>query len=150
ADYLAGRLVPAATDEDVHGFAERVLGERLGPLAGKIRAGRSRNDQAANDLRLYLRDRVRVLAARLLDVVEALLGQARQHVRTVAPGFTHLQPAQPVSFGHHLAAHAQSLMRDIHRLRDWDARTAYSPLGAAALAGSPLVPEPEHAATQLG
>ena len=150
ADYLAGRLAPAATDEDVHGFAERVLAERLGPLAGKIRAGRSRNDQAANDLRLYLRDRARVLQERLLDVVEALLRQAREHVHTVAPGFTHLQPAQPVSFGHHLAAHAQSLMRDTDRLRDWDARTAYSPLGAAALAGSPLVPEPEHAAARLG
>ncbi|MDQ7905202.1 argininosuccinate lyase [Phytohabitans sp. ZYX-F-186] len=149
-EYRAGALTPAPGDEDVHGFVERVLAERLGPLAGKIRAGRSRNDQAANNLRLYLRDRARTVHSGLLDVVDALLEQARRHARTLAPGFTHLQPAQPVAFGHLLLAHAQRAWRDADRIRDWDARTARSPLGAAALAGSPIVPHPEEAARRLG
>jgi len=149
-EYRAGTLAPAPGDEDVHGFAERVLAQRLGPLAGKVRAGRSRNDQAANNLRLYLRDRARTVHDRLLDVVDALLGQAGRHLTSVAPGFTHLQPAQPVVFGHLLLAHAQRVWRDATRIRDWDARAALSPLGAAALAGSPLVPHPEEAATRLG
>ncbi|WP_432991876.1 argininosuccinate lyase [Dactylosporangium sp. CA-233914] len=150
ADHRAGTLAPTPADEDVHGFVERVLAQRLGALAGKVRAGRSRNDQAANNLRLYLRDQVRVVHGQLLDVAAALVDQARRHLHTLAPGFTHLQPAQPIVFGHLLAAHAQSLCRDAGRIRDWDARVAFSPLGAAALGGSPIVPHPQHAARQLG
>jgi argininosuccinate lyase len=149
-DWLAGALQPTESDEDLFGFLERVLVERAGPLGGLLRAGRSRNDQAANDLRLYLRDHARTVHSLLLDLAGVLREQADRHRRTVAPGFTHLQPAQPVVFGHHLLAHCQALLRDVARLEDWDVRASLSPLGAAALAGSPLVPKPEAMAEELG
>ncbi|GGH16560.1 argininosuccinate lyase [Alsobacter metallidurans] len=149
-DFHAGALEPAPTDEDVHTFVERALVARLGPLGGKLRAGRSRNDQAANDLKLYLRDGARHLAAALLGLQDALVGQAERHVETVAPGFTHLQPAQPVTFAHQLLAHAQTILRDVDRLRDWDRRHATSPLGAAALAGSAIALRADLSAAELG
>jgi len=150
AEYVNGALRPAPQDEDLFGFLERVLVERVGALGGKLRAGRSRNDQAVNDLRLYLRDHARVIHDLVLDLVTALLEQAAVHRRTIAPGFTHLQPAQPIVFGHHLLAHCQGLLREIDRLHDWDRRASLSPLGAAALAGSPLVTSPETVADALG
>ncbi|MEV0696828.1 argininosuccinate lyase [Saccharopolyspora sp. NPDC050389] len=150
ADVRAGRVASTPDDEDVHTFIERVLLQRLGPLGGKVRAGRSRNDQAANDLRLFLRDRVRTIVAEVADLQDALIAQARQHVRSIAPGFTHLQPAQPVVFAHQLLAHAQSFSRDVERLQDWDRRSARSPLGAAALAGSSVAVRPELSAAELG
>ncbi|MFD8456470.1 argininosuccinate lyase [Streptomyces antimycoticus] len=150
ADYRAGEVAPSDADEDVHTFLERVLTERLGPLGGKLRAGRSRNDQAANDLRLYLRDQSRAVVLAAVDLIDALLAQAAGHSRTPAPGFTHLQPAQPIVFGHQLLAHAHALDRDVDRLRDWDRRAAQSPLGAAALAGSAIARQPELAAAELG
>ena len=150
ADIGAGRSLPQPGDEDVHSFIERLLTERLGTLGGKLRAGRSRNDQTANDLRLYLREQARGLAGLLLDLVDALMDQAAQHTTTLAPGFTHLQPAQPIVWGHQLLAHAQALGRDVDRLHDWDWRSARSPLGAAALAGSALALHPELAAQELG
>ncbi|MGO4573533.1 argininosuccinate lyase [Microvirga sp. 2TAF3] len=150
ADIAAGTLRPSDADEDVHTFLERALMERLGVLGGKLRAGRSRNDQAANDLKLYLRDKGRRIALDLLALQEALASQAGQHMNTLAPGFTHLQPAQPVSFAHQLLAHAQSFARDIERMRDWDRRAARSPLGAAALAGSAIAKQPELSALELG
>jgi argininosuccinate lyase len=134
----------------VHTALERGLLERLGTLGGKLRAGRSRNDQVATDLRLYLRDHARGVAARLVELADALIGQAEGHVETPAPGMTHLQHAQPVSFGHHLLAHVQALLRDLDRLRDWDARAAISPLGAGALAGSSLPLDPVRVARELG
>jgi argininosuccinate lyase len=146
----AGALAPSERDEDVHTFIERVLTERLGAVGGKLRAGRSRNDQAANDLKLYLRHEARALAARVLDLNDALLGQAAQHVETLAPGFTHLQPAQPIVFAHQLLAHAQVFARDVERCIDWDRRHARSPLGAAALAGSAIALSPERSAAELG
>lgn len=146
----AGALLPSPSDEDVHTFLERVLTERLGPLGGKLRAGRSRNDQAANDLKLYLRDQSRRIVVALLALQEALAVQAERHIDAVAPGFTHLQPAQPVSFAHQLLAHAQGFARDITRMQDWDRRAARSPLGAAALAGSALAKQPELSASELG
>jgi argininosuccinate lyase len=149
-DFLAGKIAPGEKDEDIHTFCERILRERLGPLGGKLRAGRSRNDQAANDLKLYLRDQARTLAGLILDLQDALVGQAKAHIGTAAPGFTHLQPAQPVSFGHQLLAHAQAFARDVERLQDWDRRAARSPLGAAALAGSAIAMHPELAAKELG
>jgi argininosuccinate lyase len=145
-----GSVKPSAGDEDVHTFLERVLTEWLGPVGGKLRAGRSRNDQAANDLRLYLRDKGRHMAELVLDLQAALVEQAESHVETISAGFTHLQPAQPVVFAHHLLAHAQALHRDIGRLIDWDRRTARSPLGAAALAGSAICTNPELSAVELG
>ncbi|HEY3506710.1 MAG TPA: argininosuccinate lyase [Actinocatenispora sp.] len=146
----SGEFRPAVADEDVHTALERGLLERLGALGGKLRAGRSRNDQVATDLRLYLRDHVRGLAGRLVDLVEALTEQAQRNVDTPAPGMTHLQHAQPVSFGHQLLAHVQSFGRDLDRLADWDRRAAYSPLGAGALAGSSLPLDPAAVATELG
>jgi argininosuccinate lyase len=149
-DCAAGRFTPTVEDEDVHTALERGLLERLGPLGGKLRAGRSRNDQIATDLRLYLRDAARALAGRLVELAEALARQAGEHVDTPAPGMTHLQHAQPVSFAHQLLAHVQPLLRDLDRLRDWDARAAVSPLGAGALAGSSLPLDPAAVAAELG
>jgi argininosuccinate lyase len=149
-DFSAGTLAPSAGDEDVHTFLERVLVERLGPLGGKLRAGRSRNDQAANNLRLYLRSTGRAIVSALLGLQDALTAQAARHVDTLAPGFTHLQPAQPVVFGHLLLAHAQAFARDADRMIDWDLRAARSPLGAAALAGSAIAVQPERSAVELG
>ena len=150
ADVRSGAFFWTEQDEDIHTALERGLLERLGTLGGKLRAGRSRNDQAATDLRLYLLDAAMDIAGALLALQKALLDQAREHTETVCPGFTHLQPAQPVSFGHHLAAHAQALARDLQRLRDWERRTAFCPLGAAALAGSTIAVHPERSAAELG
>src|SRR5262245_33611323 len=146
----AREFVPTADDEDVHTALERGLLERLGSLGGKLRAGRSRNDQVATDLRLYLRDHARGVAACVVDLAEALVDRAASHVDTPAPGMTHLQPAQPVAFGHQLLAHAQPLLRDLDRLRDWDRRASVSPLGAGALAGSSLPLDPVRVAAELG
>ena len=150
ADVTTGDFTPNPEDEDVHTAIERGLLERLGPLGGKLRAGRSRNDQVATDFRLYLRDQARAIADGVIGLQEALLAQADAHVDTIAPGFTHLQHAQPVSLGHELAKHVHALARDIDRLRDWDERAALSPLGAGALAGSSLGLDPEAVARDLG
>lgn len=149
-DVAAGTLRATDGDEDIHTFLERVLIERLGPLGGKLRAGRSRNDQAANDLKLYLRDVARRMTQDVLALQDALVAQAGAHVETLAPGFTHLQPAQPVTFAHQLLAHAQAFARDVERLRDWDRHSDRSPLGAAALAGSAIALQPEQSARELG
>jgi argininosuccinate lyase len=150
ADVRAGRFSPSDDDEDVHTALERGLLERLGALGGKLRAGRSRNDQAVTDLRLYLRDAAREVATEVVRLQQALILQARANLETIAPGFTHLQAAQPISFGHQLAAHAQALARDVDRLMDWDRRADLSPLGAAALAGSTIAVHPELSAGELG
>ncbi len=150
ADVAAGRFVPSPQDEDVHTALERGLVERLGVLGGRLRAGRSRNDQVATDLRLYLREAARHLVLQVAALQEALLGQAESLVDVPAPGFTHLQHAQPVSFGHELAKHVHALARDVDRLRDWDRRAAFSPLGAGALAGSSLPLDPRSVAAELG
>jgi argininosuccinate lyase len=146
----SGEFRPTVEDEDVHTALERGLLERLGTLGGKLRAGRSRNDQVATDLRLYLRDHARGVAARVVELADALVDQASRHVDTPAPGLTHLQHAQPVTFGHQLLAHVQALLRDLERLRDWDTRAAISPLGAGALAGSSLPLDPVRVAHDLG
>jgi argininosuccinate lyase len=145
-----GSFRPTAADEDVHTALERGLLERLGALGGKLRAGRSRNDQVATDLRLYLRDQVRMIVSRVAELETALLGQAERHADVAAPGFTHLQHAQPVLFAHQLLAHVHAFARDADRLRDWDKRAAISPLGAGALAGSSLPFDPRDLAKQLG
>ncbi|MFZ4510252.1 MAG: argininosuccinate lyase [Candidatus Nanopelagicales bacterium] len=149
-DVASGEFTPGPSDEDVHTAIERGLLERLGPLGGKLRAGRSRNDQVATDFRLYLRDQARAIAAEIIGLQQALLAQAQEHVDTIAPGFTHLQHAQPVSLGHEIAKHVHALARDIDRLRDWDERAALSPLGAGALAGSSLGLDPQAVAAELG
>jgi argininosuccinate lyase len=146
----SGEFRPAATDEDVHTALERGLLERVGALGGKLRAGRSRNDQVATDLRLYLRDHVRLIVSRVAELQTALLAQAAGHLDTPVPGMTHLQHAQPVVFAHQLLAHAHAFTRDVGRLQDWDKRAAVSPLGAGALAGSSLPLDPEAVAAELG
>ncbi|MEO3747547.1 argininosuccinate lyase [Plantactinospora sp. B5E13] len=145
-----GTFRPTVEDEDVHTALERGLLERLGTLGGKLRAGRSRNDQVATDLRLYLRDHARGLAARIVGLADALVEQAARNLETPAPGMTHVQHAQPVTFGHWLLAHVQPLLRDLERLRDWDHRAAVSPLGAGALAGSGLPLDPVAVSKELG
>ena len=150
ADIASGAFAPIPADEDVHTAVERGLIEHLGDLGGKLRAGRSRNDQVSTDFRLYLRDHVRRIVRAVTDLQQALLTQAEAHVDTYSPGFTHLQHAQPVSFGHELAKHVHALGRDVERLADWDRRAARSPLGAGALAGSSLGLDPQAVARELG
>ncbi|MGH8877051.1 MAG: argininosuccinate lyase [Stackebrandtia sp.] len=149
-EVAVGEFTARPEEEDVHAALERGLLERLGPLGGKLRAGRSRNDQIACDLRMYCRDHARGLAAQLLELIDALLERAADHATTPIPGMTHLQHAQPVTFGHQLLAHVQGLLRDLERLRDWDSRAAVSPLGSGALAGSSLPLDPVAVAAELG
>jgi argininosuccinate lyase len=150
AEVAARTVAPIAADEDVHTAVERLLVEKLGDLGGKLRAGRSRNDQVATDFRLFLRDAATQIAGDVLGLVDAINAQAERHITTVSPGFTHLQHAQPVSFGHELAKHSHALLRDVERLADWDRRAARSPLGAGALAGSSLGLDPQRVAEELG
>ncbi|WP_308204058.1 argininosuccinate lyase [Goodfellowiella coeruleoviolacea] len=151
ADVAAGTFTPVPADEDVHTALERGLLERAGKdLGGKLRAGRSRNDQIATLFRMWLRDAARRIAEGTLDVVDALVSQATAHPDAAMPGRTHLQHAQPVLLAHHLLAHAQSLVRDVDRLRDWDRRAAVSPYGSGALAGSSLGLDPAAVAEELG
>ncbi len=151
ADVESGAFVPLPEDEDVHTALERGLIERAGPeLGGRLRAGRSRNDQIATLLRMWLRDAARRIAGGTLDVIDALLDQAQAHSDAPMPGRTHMQHAQPVLLAHHLGAHVQALLRDVERLRDWDARAALSPYGSGALAGSSLGLDPAAVAAELG
>ncbi|HEX5115711.1 MAG TPA: argininosuccinate lyase [Pseudonocardiaceae bacterium] len=151
ADVVSGAFTPSADDEDVHTALERGLLERAGAeLGGRLRAGRSRNDQIATLFRMWLRDAARRVAAGTLDLVDALVGHAHTHPDAVLPGRTHLQHAQPVLLAHHLLAHAQALLRDVSRLVDWDNRTALSPYGGGALAGSSLGLDPVAVAHELG
>ena len=150
--YAAGELVPDPSDEDVHGALERLLVEEVGAdVGGRIRAGRSRNDQIATLFKVFLRDHAAVVAGQVLDLVEALAEQARAAGDAIMPGRTHLQHAQPVLLAHHLQAHCWALLRDVDRLKDWDARVAAdSPYGSGALAGSSLGLDPEGVAAELG
>lgn len=151
ADVADGSFEPLPTDEDVHGALERGLIDRVGPdLGGRLRAGRSRNDQVATLFRLWLRDAVRRVADGVLEVVNALAVQAAAHPAAIMPGKTHLQAAQPILLAHHLLAHAHPLLRDVDRLADFDDRTAVSPYGSGALAGSSLGLDPDAIAEDLG
>jgi argininosuccinate lyase len=151
ADLADGSFVPLPGDEDVHGALERGLIDRAGAdLGGRLRAGRSRNDQVATLFRMWLRDAMRRVAGGVLDVVAALAGQAAAHPEAIMPGKTHLQAAQPVLLAHHLLAHAHPLLRDVERITDFDARTAVSPYGSGALAGSSLGLDPDAIAEELG
>ncbi len=150
-DVTSGAYTAADSDEDVHGSLERGLIERAGAqLGGKLRAGRSRNDQIATLGRMFLRDHARVVAGGVLATIDALVEQARTHLGAAMPGRTHLQHAQPVLLSHHLLAHAWALLRDVQRLQDWDRRAAVSPYGSGALAGSSLGLDPVAVASELG
>jgi len=150
-DVASGGFTPGADDEDVHTALERGLIERVGSaLGGKLRAGRSRNDQIATLVRMYLREEARALAAGVLDVVDALADQAGAHPGAPMPGRTHMQHAQPVLLAHQLLAHVWPLLRDVERWTDWDRRAARSPYGSGALAGSSLGLDPAAVAAELG
>ncbi len=136
--------------EDVHMNIESRLRELIGDAAGRLHTARSRNDQVATDFRLWLRDRLDVLHDELRDLIIALLGQAETHAATLMPGFTHLQPAQPITFGHHLMAYVEMLGRDSERLMDCRKRVNEMPLGAAALAGTSFPIDRMKVAEELG
>ncbi|TQN00007.1 argininosuccinate lyase [Microbacterium lacticum] len=146
-----GSLVAADSDEDVHGALEAALIAEVGAeLGGKLRAGRSRNDQIATLVRLYLLDHARVIARDVLRLIDAIVAQAEAHPEAIMPGRTHLQHAQPILLAHHLQAHAWPLVRDLERLRDWSVRASVSPYGGGALAGATLGLDPQLVADRLG
>ncbi|WP_405372617.1 MULTISPECIES: argininosuccinate lyase [unclassified Microbacterium] len=146
-----GTLVAQEVDEDVHGALEAALIREVGPeLGGKLRAGRSRNDQIATLVRMFLLDHARVIARDLVRIIDAIVAQADAHSGAIMPGRTHLQHAQPVLLAHHLQAHAWPLVRDLERLRDWTARASVSPYGGGALAGATLGLDPQLVADELG
>jgi argininosuccinate lyase len=150
-DLADGSFGPLPSDEDVHGALERGLIDRAGEdLGGRLRAGRSRNDQVATLFRMWLRDAMRVIGDGVLDVVAALAMQAASHPTEIMPGKTHLQSAQPILLAHHLLAHAHPLLRDVDRIVDFDDRAAVSPYGSGALAGSSLGLDPDAIAADLG
>ena len=150
-DVDSGEFAPAPTDEDVHGAMERGLIDRVGPeVGGRLRAGRSRNDQVATLFRMWLRDAIRDIALGVSELIDALSAQAAANPDAIMPGKTHSQAAQPILLAHSLLAHAQPLLRDIQRLQDLDKRLAVSPYGSGALAGSSLQLNPEAIAEELG
>ncbi|MSX66568.1 MAG: argininosuccinate lyase, partial [Actinobacteria bacterium] len=142
SEVASGAFAPIASDEDVHSALERGLTEKLGATGGVLRAGRSRNDQVTTDLRLFTIDHMLEIAQLLTQLQDAILNKANEYVDAPAPGFTHIQHAQPISFGHELAKHAQAFARDLDRIHDWLSRTSVSSLGAGALAGSSLPLDP--------
>src|SRR5262249_48380050 len=136
--------------EDIHMNVEARLAELIGPAAGRLHTARSRNDQVATDFRLYLRDAIDAIDGLLHEYQQALAEKALEHAATVMPGFTHLQPAQPVTFGHHLLAYLEMAARDRGRFADARARLNECPLGAGALAGTSFPLDREMTADALG
>ena len=149
-EVVSGKFAPVESDEDVHSALERGLTEKIGAIGGAIRAGRSRNDQVATDLRLYAIDHMLAIAAELTQLCEVIIAKAAEYSDAPAPGFTHLQHAQPVIFGHEIAKHAHAFQRDLGRISDWLTRSSVSPLGSGALAGSSLPLNPKATAAELG
>jgi len=150
AGLASGELKLDPGSEDVHTEVERLLAEQIGALAGKLHTARSRNDQVALDLRLFLREETDAILERLAALQRALLDAAERHLDTIMPGYTHLQRAQPVLLAHHLLAYFHMFQRDRQRLRDCRRRVNVSPLGAAALAGTSFPIDPSFVAQQLG
>ena len=149
-EVTSGKFVAIESDEDVHSALERGLTAKLGAVGGALRAGRSRNDQVTTDLRMFAIDHMLEIAGLLTALQSSILEKAAEYVNDPAPGFTHIQHAQPVSFGHELAKHAHAFARDLDRINDWLSRTSVSSLGAGALAGSSLPLEPAFTAKNLG
>ena len=145
-----GTLQPSPSDEDVHGALEQALIREVGAdLGGRLRAGRSRNDQIATLVRMYLLDHSHTIARDILRLIDAIVSQSEAHATATMPGRTHLQHAQPILLAHHLQAHAWPLVRELERLRDWSARAAVSPYGGGALAGSSLGLDSQLVAVEL-
>ncbi len=149
-EIIAGKFTYNDSDEDVHSAIERGLIAKIGAIGGALRAGRSRNDLVVTDFKLYLIDHLLEVASLTTELVSAFNQQSAALVEVIAPGFTHLQHAQPIVFGHELAKHSQALLRDVDRIGDWLVRNNFSPLGSGALAGSGLQPNPESSADTLG
>lgn len=135
-DLESGKLEVDLTAEDVHMFVEGALTERIGAEGKMLHTARSRNDQVALDLRMYVKEEIEELQQLVLEMVEALTDKAEEYKKTVMPGYTHLQRAQPITFGHHLMAYAMMYLRDLDRLKDVYKRTNVSPIGCCALAGT--------------
>jgi argininosuccinate lyase len=150
AEIEEGRFAFSARLEDIHMNVEARLAELIGPAAGRLHTARSRNDQVAVDFRLWVKDELRRTEAALTGLIEALLVRAEEHASSVMPGFTHLQAAQPVTFGHHLMAYVEMFGRDLSRARDARERLDESPLGAAALAGTGFDIDRHMTAAELG
>jgi len=150
AEIVAGKFTWSVSLEDVHMNIEAVLTQRIGITGKKLHTGRSRNDQVATDIRLYLRDEIDAIAKELTRLQQGLLHVAEANADTIMPGFTHLQTAQPVTFGHHLLAWFEMLQRDYSRLMDCRKRMNYLPLGAAALAGTTYPIDRAYTAQLLG
>ena len=149
-EFATDTFVFAPGDEDIHTAVERRLGELIGPVSGKLHTGRSRNDQVATDTRLYLLDEIATLQEELTEVQGAIVTQAEAHLDVVMPGYTHLQPAQPVLFSHWLMSYFWMLQRDRERLEGVRRRTAVLPLGASALAGNAFPVDCKALARELG
>ena len=150
ADIESGALPIDMSAEDIHMFVEAVLTERLGDVGKKLHTARSRNDQVALDFRMYLRRAADELSEGIRALVATLCDRAEEHAETVMPGYTHLQRAQPITFGHHLMAYASMLLRDIDRLADCRRRTGVSPIGSCALAGTTYPTDRRFEAERLG
>jgi len=150
AEFAEGRFQIQPTDEDIHTAVERRLGELIGDVAGKLHTGRSRNDQAATDVRLYMLDKIASLREALVNLQRAIVEKAKAHIEVIMPGYTHLQPAQPVLFSHWLLSYFWMLERDRQRLGELEQRTSILPLGAGALAGHALGIDRQFLAQQLG
>jgi argininosuccinate lyase len=150
ADIEAGRVEFSIAAEDIHMNVEQLLIERIGDVGKKLHTARSRNDQVALDVRMYLRDEIDAVLELLAGLVQTLLDLAEKHVETVMPGYTHLQRAQPVTLAHHLLAYCQMFGRDMERLRDCRRRVNVMPLGAGALAGTTFPLDREFVARELG
>lgn len=149
-DFEQGKVTLSEAAEDIHLNVETLLAARLGDLAQKLHTGRSRNDQVALDLRLYLKEEIRALQGMLCKLEATLLELAEKHIETVMPGYTHLQRAQPVSLAHHFLAYFEMFARDLGRLADCYRRLDVLPLGAGALAGPTFALDRAYAAAQLG
>ncbi len=149
-DIENGALAIDETSEDIHMFVEQVLTERIGDVGKKLHTARSRNDQVALDLRLYLRDEISSITAKVSALVGVLCDKAEQNKHTIMPGYTHLQRAQPIMFGHHLMAYAMMLLRDLDRLKGCYVRTNVSPIGCCALAGTTYSTDRYFEADKLG
>ncbi len=145
-----GSLEIDMTAEDIHSFVEGELTKRIGDSGKRLHTARSRNDQVALDLRLYLLDKTELIEKSIIDLIGVILNKAEENYDAVMPGYTHLQRAQPVTFGHHLMAYASMLQRDLERLYDCKKRMAVSPLGSGALAGTTYPLDREYVAELLG
>ena len=150
ADIEDGKLEFDPNAEDIHMFIEAELTKRLGDVGKRLHTSRSRNDQVALDIRLYLRDEIKEIKALIKQLIETLCKISEQHADTIMPGYTHLQRAQPITFGHHLMAYAQMLLRDIDRLNDTEKRMNVCPLGSCALAGTTYNIDRERTSSLLG